>query len=143
MCDRNKPIYQLTSQTVCNLIDTLDNNGQQFLGSALSFGEHPFIVMDVERYIPAGKHSISVSKGVRNTTKVINVYELQNGQWLYSTPVYKIRKVNGTTQRSQKDDSFVYPKNALAVYQITVQWEDSLSLEGLKLGIVKYVQNCF
>ena len=143
MSNRNSPIYNLTPLAVNYLFATLDSNGKQFTGGVLSPNSIDIKEEVVDDYIPAGKHRISVSKHGKKTTKVINVFELTDGTWLYSTPFYKLRKVNGTTQRSVDDIKIVYPSNALAVYQITVSWKDELTLDAIQLDIVKYVQSRF
>lgn len=143
MSNRNSPINNLTPLAINYLFATLDNNGKQFTGGVLSPGSIAIKEEFVDGYIPAGKYSISLSKHGKKTTKVVNVFELIDGTWLYSTPFYKLRKVNGTTQRSVDDNKIVYPANALAVYQVTVSWEDELTLDAIQLDIVKYVQNRF
>ena len=143
MSNRNSPINNLTPLAINYLFATLDNNGKQFTGGVLSPGSIAIKEEFVDDYIPAGKYSISLSKHGKKTTKVVNVFELNDGTWLYSTPFYKLRKVNGTTQRSVDDSKIVYPSNALAVYQITVSWKDELTLDAIQLDIVKYVQNRF
>lgn len=143
MSNRNSPIYNLTPLAINYLFAILDNNGKQFTGSVLSPGSIDIKEEVVDDYIPAGKYSISVSKHGKKTTKVVNVFELNDGTWLYSTPFYKLRKVNGTTQRSVGDNEILYPVNALAVYQVTVSWEDELALDSIQLDIVKYVQSRF
>ena len=143
MSNRNSPINNLTPLAISYLFATLDNNGRQFTGGILSPGDIAIVEQTVDGYIPAGKYSISHSKHGKKTTKVVNVFELTDGTWLYSTPFYKLRKVNGTTQRSVDDSKIVYPSNALAVYQVTVSWEEELTLDAIHLDIVKYVQNRF
>ena len=143
MSNRNSPINNLTPLAVNYLFATLDNNGKQFTGGVLSPGSIAIKEEFVDDYIPAGKYSISLSKHGKKTTKVVNVFELNDGTWLYSTPFYKLRKVNGTTQRSVGDNKIIYPANALAVYQVTVFWEDELTLDSIQLDIVKYVQSRF
>ena len=140
MSDRNEPIYNLTPLAITYLFTSLENNGRQFLGGALNIGNYPLTVVAVEKYIPAGKHHISVGKRLKKTCKVINVYELKDGTWIYSTPDYKLRKVNGSAQRSVDDLEIILPSNALAVYQVEVSWVDDLCLDNIDLGIVKYVQ---
>ena len=143
MSNRNSPINNLTPLAINYLFAMLDNNGRQFTGGVLNPGDIAIDEQTVDDVIPAGKYSISHSKHGKKTTKVVNVFELTDGTWLYSTPFYKLRKVNGTTQRSVGDSNIVYPSNALAVYQVTVSWIDELTLDAIHLDIVKYVQNRF
>ena len=143
MSNRNSPINNLTPLAVNYLFFILNNNGKQFTGGILSPDSNDIKEEFVDGYIPAGKYSISLSKRGKKTTKVVNVFELNDGTWLYSAPFYKLRKVNGTTQRSVGDNKIIYPANALAVYQVTVFWEDELTLDSIQLDIVKYVQKGF
>ena len=143
MSNRNSPINNLTPLAVNYLFATLNNNGKQVTGGIRSPDSNDIKEEFVDDYIPAGKYSISLSKRGKKTTKVVNVFELNDGTWLYSTPFYKLRKVNGPTQRSVGDNKIIYPANALAVYQVTVFWEDELTLDSIQLDIVKYVQKGF
>lgn len=140
MSNRTLPIYELSSGTINNIRYALDNEGRHFTSGPLSIGNHPVTVEKVDHLIEAGKHTVSISRGVKKSAKVINIFELKDGTWLYSTPVYKLRKINGTTQKSNNDSRFVYPTNALAVYRVEAQWEDEWSLEGLNLTITKFVK---
>lgn len=138
MSDANKPIYKLSVSAISAIAVALHNPGKQWVLPSFELGDFPVVQTSLGRLMPPVPYVRHVKKTGTIIEQTLHVYELADGTFLLTNPVYKYRKVNGVMTRAKTEVQMVVPSNALSVYVVRVIYpEDDFTVDNLTLEITE------
>lgn len=143
MSNKTKPIYNLSLNTINQLSYALQHPGKMAFSHDFHIGEFPKVTLPRQRVLPEANYQLNTKRST-NVQQTVHVYEMAGDnpepKFIFFSPAWDIRKVNGFTTRAKEPVEIVTPANVKSVYVINASYPpQDFTIDNLELVIERYL----